>query len=288
MNEQSRKIELEISRLKNLPALPEASIKILDAINNPNIPIDKLSEVLSLSPGLVARLLGLANSAYFGKSRGITDLRTAIFQVLGLDLVKSLALGVVVNVQFDTSKCINFNTEYFWSRSLVTAVAAQRLAMRHSADELSPATVYNCGLLLYIGMLVIAFLLPDELNAIFFCCSQPGQLKVGEELHRRLGWSHFQMGYQLMRKWQLSPIYQQFLQHYDDPDVTGEVAVLQRIMKVAQQISAGVVKAEEPTAELFDKLAADSGIALDVIAEIFGDLYEKRENIQQLAQIMGG
>lgn len=293
MNQHSRQvIELQINRLKNLPVLPEASIKILDAVNNQNISIDKLAEVLSLSPGLLARLLGLANSAYFGKSRGITEIRPAIVQVLGLDLVKSLALGVVVNVQFDTSKCMNFDTEYFWSRSLVTAVVAQKLAIQNDCGRHSPSTIYNCGLLLYIGMLVAAFLFPDELNAILFRCQQPDQVKVGDEVIARLGFSHYELGYQLMRKWQLSRVNQDVLQHYLNPEQAGEEQQMIQILQVSQYLSSILVDGgpvdTEAASQMFQACASKSALSVDSIASVFNEIYENKQNIQQLAQIMGG
>lgn len=289
MNRKSpQHIELQVNRLKTLPALPEASVRILDAINNPNISIEKLAEVLALSPGLVARLLGLANSAYFGKSRAISDIRTAIVQVLGLDLVKSLALGVVVNVHFDTSKCVNFKTEYFWSRSLATAVAAQKLAIREDFNELPPSVVYNCGLLLYIGILVAAYLFPDELNAALFRCSQPGHLKVGQELANRLGLSHYQLGYQLLHKWQLSAVYQSLLRDYDRAAAADQSERLRYLLKAAQQISSLLISGLEPNAEDCEKLAAETAFSVDTITEVFSELYQNRLNLQQLAQIMGG
>lgn len=289
MNEQSLKtVELQINRLKNLPALPQASVQILGAINDPNVTIDKLAEVLSLSPGLLARLLGLANSAYFGKSRDITDIRNAIVQVLGLDLVKSLALGVVVNVQFDTGKCFNFDTEYFWTRSLLTAVAGQRLASRTGYQNNSSATVYNCGLLLYIGMLVTAYLFPEELNAIFFRCKQPDQVKVGDEMISRLGCSHYHLGYQVMRKWQLSAVYQSILQQFDSPGNFDENVQLSQILKAAQLISSCVADGATPDAMVFERIGIDSGVSPENICEVLMELYENKQNIQQLAQIMRG
>ncbi len=181
MKEKSKQsIQLQINKLKNLPDLPESSMRILAAINDPDISIDKLAEVLSISPGLVARLLGLANSAYFGQSRKINDLRTAIFQVLGLELVKSLSLGVVLNVHFDTRKCHAFNTEYFWMRSLLTAIAAQKLACHNKLQQFPPSTVYTCGLLLYIGMLVLGYLIPEKLDVILQR-SKKNRTSVGEE-----------------------------------------------------------------------------------------------------------
>jgi len=287
MNEHSRQtIELQINRLRNLPASPEASVKILEAINNPNIPIDKLADVLALSPALLARLLGLANSAYFGKSRDITDIRTAIVQVLGLDLVKSLALGVVVNVQFDTGKCMNFNTEYFWRRSLSTAVAGQQLACRNDFHAYSPSTVYNCGLLLYIGMLVAAYLFPVELNAIIFRCRQPEQVKVGDEIVSRLGLSHYQLGYQLLRKWQLTQVYQSTLQHFENPAQAGDVLPLIKLLQASRQMSSVLINGGVLEADAIERMARQSQLSASSIAEVFNELRENEQNLQQMAQIM--
>jgi HD-like signal output (HDOD) protein len=289
MNEHSRQsIELQINRLKNLPALPEASVKILEAINNPNISIDKLADVLSLSPGLLARLLGLANSAYFGKSREITDIRTAIIQVLGLDLVKSLALGVVVNVQFDTGKCMNFNTTYFWKRSLAAALVGQRLAVQGDFQAYSPATVYNCGLLLNIGMLVASYLFPVELNAIFFRCQQPDQVKISNEVANRLGLSHYQLGYQLLRKWQLSQIYQSVLQFFETPGQAGDELYLITLLQVSQQISSALVDGRTIDVESIERLAGISQVSAATIADIINELLDKEHSLQQMAQIMVG
>lgn len=289
MIKQSKQgVELQIHRLKNLPALPEASVRILEAINDPDIAIEKLADVLSLSPGLLARLLGLANSAYFGKTREISDIRTAIVQVLGLELVKSLALGVVVNVQFDTSKCRGFDTEYFWTRSLATAVIGQKLASNNGFQSYSLCTVYNCGLLLNIGMLVVAFLFTDELNAIFFRCQQPDSAKVGDEIVHRLGWSHYQLGFQLMRKWQLSSVYQSVLQHFDSPDQSANVAELIELLQVSQKISSTVVTGNTLDEEAVARLAVNSGLSAQSIAEVFNELQDNIQDIQQMAQVMGG
>lgn len=179
----NQQIVLQINKLKNLPALPEVSLRILDAINNPEIPIEQLAKLLSMSPGIVARLLGLANAAYFRQSRQISDLSTAIYQVLGLDLVKSLTLGIVLNVQLDSGKCRAFDTEYFWMRSLLTAVTAQKIANVQNLKQFSPGTIYTSGLLLYIGVLVFAFLLPEKLNSILCRCKK-NATSVGEEIRR--------------------------------------------------------------------------------------------------------
>jgi HD-like signal output (HDOD) protein len=286
MNDSNQTIQLQINKLKNLPALPEVSLRILDAVNDPDIAIDKLADVLSMSPGLVARLLGLANSAYFGQSRQISDLRTAIFQVLGLELVKSLSLGIVLNVQFDTRKCRSFNTEYFWMRSLLTAVAAQKLAGGKNSLQFSPATVYNSGLLLYIGMLVLGYLLPEELNIILQRCKADRSC-VGDEVHLQLGETHYHLGCILLQKWHLSPVYQTVLNHFEDADFCGDEKPLINLLILSQSISSMLLDDEAVDVEELEALCEKLSLSTEGLPGIVDELIENRQSIQKLASIMG-
>lgn len=280
-------IQLQINRLKYLPALPESSLRILDAINDPDIPIDKLAEVLSLSPGLAARLLGLSNSAYFGQSRQISDLRTAIIQVLGLELVKSLSLGVVLNVHFDTRKCQAFSTEYFWMRSLITAQAAQKLAISNHLRPFSAATAYTSGLLLYIGVLVLAYLMPADLD-IVLQCSKKNRTSVSEEIRQQLGDTHYKLGYLLLQKWQLSSVYQGVLNHFDDADFGGEEKPLIDLLKLSQRLSSMLLDDEVIDIDELKNFSKKLSLSSDGLLGIVEDLVESRESIQKLASIMGG
>lgn len=287
MNENlNQKIQLQINKLKNLPALPEASLRILDAINDPDISIDELAEVLSISPGLVARLLGLANSAYFGQTKQITDVRTAIFQVLGLEMVKSLSLGIVLNVQFDTGKCRAFNTEYFWMRSLLTAVAVQKLASENNVQQFSSATVYTSGLLLYIGMLVLGYLIPEELDEILQHC-KINRSCAGDEVRLQLGESHYHLGYFLLQKWHLSPVYLAVLKHFEDPDFDGEEKSLIDLLKLGQRLSSMLLDDEAIEFEQLENFCDELSLSSSGLPRIIDELVESREAVQKLASIMG-
>lgn len=288
MNEKiNQSILLQINRLKNLPALPEAGMRILDAINDPDVDIEKLAGILSSSPGLVARLLGLANSSYFGQSRQINDLPTAIFQVLGLDLVKSLSLGIIFHVQFDTRKCRGFDTHYFWMRSLLTAIVAQKLGKELKLARFSPATAYTSGLLLDIGMLVIGFLEPEKLSEILQSC-QKNHSAIGEAIHGELGESHFRFGALLLQKWQLSPVCQSVLNHFEDPDFSGDERQLINLLWLCRRLSAALLEADAEAGNFSELEALCESLSLPAaeLPRIIQELIENRDNVQQLAAIM--
>ncbi|MDD1621912.1 MAG: HDOD domain-containing protein, partial [Methylococcaceae bacterium] len=248
--------------------------------------IDKLADVLAVSPGLVARLLGLANSAYFGQSRNISDLSTAIFQVLGLELVKSLSLGIVLNVQFDTGKCRTFNTEYFWMRSLLTALAAQKLAVGNKLQQFSPATIYTSGLLLYIGVLVLGYLIPEELNAILQR-SEKNHTCAGDEIRLQLEESHYHLGYVLLQKWQLSPVYQSVLNHFEDAEFNGEEKPLINLLILSQRLSVMLLDNDDVDISELEKLCKKLSLSTTGLRGVVDELVGNRESIKKLAAIMG-
>ncbi len=284
---KSRKqsVLLQISSLKSLPALPEESIKILQAINDPDISIAKLSDALVLSPGLVARLLGLANSAYFGQSRQITDLHTAIVQVLGLQLVKSLTMTIVLQVQLDNHACKGFDTKVFWTHSLLTAIGAQKLATFFRPADISISTVYTSGLLLYIGFLVAAHLYPKEFEQILVE-NQTDYIELGKAVSQHLGLSHYQMGYMLLHKWQLPDIFQDILQRFEDTELKVDVAKHIHILRASQTIVCAMLEEETWNDESLQQLADALMLPLDQITSVVDELTDKKQDIEQLAEIM--
>jgi len=286
MNEKTKQtVQLQINKLKNLPALAETNVRILEAVNDSEIQIDKLAEVLSLSPGVVARLLGLANSAYFGQPEQINELRTAIVHVLGLDLVKSLALGIVLNVHLDTQKCRSFNSEYFWMRSLFTAVAGQKIAVLNPVQRFPASTIYTSGLLLNIGILVAAYLFPEELNGILLRC-QKERVSVGDEIRLYFEQSQFQIGHALLQKWHLPPVYRNVLIGFNADRCTGDEEPLIRLLKAGQRISAMVLdETKQDKAEL-EPLAVRLSLTPESLISVFEDLCEHRQNIQILAAVL--
>ncbi|PPD35689.1 MAG: hypothetical protein CTY19_01170 [Methylomonas sp.] len=280
----SQSVQLQINQIKNLPALPEASVKILEAINDPDIEIRKLVNVISLSPGLVARLLGLANSAFFGQIRQIDDLETAVVRVLGLQLVRSLTLGVLLNVQLDPKQCKGFDSLSFWTYSLMTAVAAQKLADRGNWQGLSAANAYTNGLLLNIGLLVMAYIFPNELDDILLNESK-NFLQIETEILEGIGLTHYQMGYMLLKKWQVPEMYQTALQDFESDDVAVIKSDLYRCMHASQQIC-NLILYEDFDQDRISQIAEQANLTAEAVSMVFNGLLEHKENIQRLASEM--
>lgn len=163
---QTERVKHKFNRITTLPPLPRTATQLLSVIGDPEVEIDQVVEIIEQDPPLTARILGLANSAYFGQVREINTVREAIIRVLGMNLVKSLSLSIAIAGTFDTSACREFNLAEYWYTSLGTATLARMIAKRASLPDASIAdSVYLCGLLHKLGLLLLANLFPEELSA---------------------------------------------------------------------------------------------------------------------------
>lgn len=281
------KINIEVAKIKNLPPLPDASIKIITAVNNSDVYIDELVDVLSLSPVLMARLIGLSNSAYFGRAGKISDLRVAIIQVLGLKLVKSLSLSIVLNVELDVSQCQLFDAELFWKHALMTAIIAQKLSVKFDNELMTPATVYTAGLLLDIGFLAAVFVFPQQVNEVL-AESENREGSVSENMHRILGLTHYEIGAILLETWQLPEIYKVVVQQFRKADFQGEEKQLIVMLELSHWLATFIMSDNQQEMPDFSALLSQLSITEKEMQKVVNDVNENKDNISELANIISG
>ena len=285
--EPKDKIDLQISKIKNLPELSAASMKIIDAVNDPDISIDDLATVLSVAPVLVGRLLGLANSAYFGCTVEITDLRVAIIRVLGLNLVRSLTIGVLLNLELDTRKCSQFDSERFWMNALLTATLSQQFSLLIRDEAVVPSTAYTAGLLLNIGLIVAIYLLPEESNLILINAEENSS-SIATEMTCLLGKNQYELGGLLLKHWHLPAVYQTVLKEFENSAYTGSekkmIALMQICFVLAKKILSDQIDELPPLLEQLESF----GLSASEVQPIIDKMFAKKDNIHLAALAITG
>jgi HD-like signal output (HDOD) protein len=170
----------------------------------PEADLRDLSGIIEQSPALAARLLGMANAAYFAWPGGVRTVHDAIYKVLGVKLVKSLVLGMTLSDVFDAKKCRGFKLDRYWFTAIVTAQMCQNLFpflppfLRGELDN-----IHMNGLLHNLGMAVLAHLYPQELSQAFSSPPDPAETSTTERIRSVLGILQTQAGGWLARKWHL-------------------------------------------------------------------------------------
>lgn len=79
--------------VSTLPAAPRCYLTLLETLANPNCSIPQLARVIEGEPALCAKLLQVANSAFFGLPRAVTSISHAA-SYLGTSALKNLVLAM--------------------------------------------------------------------------------------------------------------------------------------------------------------------------------------------------
>ncbi|HKZ18279.1 MAG TPA: HDOD domain-containing protein [Geobacteraceae bacterium] len=198
-----REIRQRIRLLQELPPLPVMAQKIL-SLSNDDTDIKELADTIEKDPCLSARLLGLANAAYFGWPGGVRTMYDAIYKVLGLKMVKSLAIGLILGGTFRADKCKNFSIQQYWFTAVATALMTQNL-LPHISSEFrnNLDNIYLDGLLHNLGLPVLVHLFPLEMEQVFSLAGARSDRPVNECAKEVLAIDTCQAGGWLARKWHL-------------------------------------------------------------------------------------
>lgn len=91
----------KLGSFTGLPVLPGCISKLKEALKDPDCDSQRLANVISHEPALVAKLLQIANSPYFGFRRS-TDSLTEVVARVGFSLIESVAISMLMNVPSKT------------------------------------------------------------------------------------------------------------------------------------------------------------------------------------------
>ena len=149
--------------------------------------------------GMAAGVLKLVNSAFFGLRDHVSSPARAV-NLLGLEVVKALVLGIGLFGRFDKEAFRDFDLEKLWSHCLGTAQLAREIAVLEDASGDVREYCYIAGLLHDVGKLVMATNFPDLYRQVI-TAAQAGEGTILDMEHRFFGASHAEVGAYLLGLW---------------------------------------------------------------------------------------
>ena len=157
MNRELQRFE-QIKATAELPSPKGAALTIVRLTQRDDVSAGQLEQAIKSDPAFVGRLLKAANAAGRNGGRPVAAVNDAI-RILGLGVVRNLALSFSLVSSYRSGRCANFDFEKFWNHSLLTGLAFQEVA-RH-AGAISPEEAFCCGLLADVGRLALATMHPE-------------------------------------------------------------------------------------------------------------------------------
>ncbi len=187
-----------VERVTELQPLPEAATRVIQTAEAKGSSAGHLAAIIGADQALTARLLRLANSAYYGHARGVGTVRDAVV-LLGLREVKSIAMATAVAQLFEAEPKGPFNIDLFWGHAVATALVAESLAKE--TGQVDTEKAYTAGLLHDIGKLVLNQYMPREYAAAVET-AMAHALPIHTAEQRVFGFTHAALGAKLADRWQ--------------------------------------------------------------------------------------
>jgi putative nucleotidyltransferase with HDIG domain len=213
---------------KSLPTIPPVLTGIIALIDDDRAGAKKLVELIERDQALTARLLRLANSAFFGQARKVATIPRAVL-LLGFSTVRNLALGVKV---WDTlgAGVSRRELEALWVHAVQVAAVARVIARQQrqvNADE-----AFTTGLLHDVGQLVLALRFKELYWDTVRKATSTEHVAGLEQLN--MGVDHAEVGAWLLEAWNLPALMVEAVRRHHDTDVrpglAATIAVASRLV----------------------------------------------------------
>ncbi|MFD0485312.1 HDOD domain-containing protein [Kineococcus sp. GCM10028916] len=234
--------------LDDLPSHRPVAAKIIAEADDHRSDAKSLGRTLSYDPALVAKVLRLANSAYFGLSGTVSAPAFAV-TVVGFSTVRSLAVSAMAGLD-DVPPAL----EGFWDRSVLTAVAAAEFAPRLRAKA---PDAFSVGLLARLGQALLVRCDPEEYPVLVAGAADRDDLLEAE--NRRYGATHTRVSAEALAAWAFPDELSEAMAQVDRPGWATPLATSVRLglelserildparaSRPAEQLSAGHVRDAE-------------------------------------------
>lgn len=187
-----------LTRLDVIPTPPAVYFDIRDALEHETTTLNGLVDLVQRDAALVAKVLKVANSGYFGAPRSISDLAAAL-RLVGMELLLALALTSHL------LQCLPLpgaQLDRLWMHGLAVSTLARFIARDEGADHAETEVAGVAGLLHDIGGLLLLANFPADYQQMLRQ-SAGDELELLELEQARFGVRHPELGALLLDLWNL-------------------------------------------------------------------------------------
>lgn len=202
-----------LENLHQLPAVPAVVQELIQSFDDPSLDAQHLAEKIGHDQALAAKVLRVANSAFYGLPRQVGSIQEAVV-VLGFSTVRSLVLSAAFVDAFSsgTPSCVERNT--YWRRSVATATFAKSLAKCLRQDS---EMAFSAGLLHDIGIMVLDVCAHERFAAVWEAAQREGADLIAEE-RAALGFDHAELGAEVTRRWKFPSSIEDAIHYHYQPE----------------------------------------------------------------------
>lgn len=244
-------LEALLGAMEAMPASPSVAMQVLWLADNPESGAAELSSVLELDPSLTARVLRLANSAFYSPMARVTSVPRAVVTV-GFSTIQALAVAASSGLENQSEL-----PERFWEHSAQVAHATGLVA-RYFGVAANEA--FAAGLLHDLGEGVMCRISPTTWSKVVSTTPPHSPQRLDAE-RQHYGTTHPEAAERILRAWHLpDQLCIAVGSHHRDPTTP-----LGRALVAGQLLAQQVLGESEPC----DRAAlSDMGVPSDFIDKV--------------------
>lgn len=197
-----------------LKPFPKVVQKVLPLLRD-LAPINKLEEVIQYDPVICARVIRMAQSAYYSRGKRVKTLGDAIAWLGQRHLCETIVLSCTagyINGNLEAYGCDDVNR--MWKHFVAVATVSQLITTRLELG--SSLAIYMTGLLHDIGKLVLDKYLRQRQNEFDSALSEGLSTPQAEE--KVLGLDHCTVGDIIGKSWKFPPLVREGIKYHHAPE----------------------------------------------------------------------
>ena len=198
-----------------LPSPSSVVLEIMRLARDNQATLSDVATVVETDPALASRLLKYANSPLAGVSRRIASVSQAV-ALLGLEVVKGLALGASLISRGRKVPCARFDYEAFRSESVARAVVVRHFA--HRLNNCPADVAFTIGLLCQIGRLAFATAFSEAYGHTLSLVAADASRQLTQTEREVFDVDHNDLAAEMMTDWHLPTIFSEAVRSQDSPD----------------------------------------------------------------------
>ena len=204
--------ELFLSLLKafemkklDMPSLPEAAMRIRQAINQPEVGSSEIIQIVQSDPVLSARLVKVSNSPLYGTWREIKTVRDAVRR-LGLETTKNLSFSLSVKKMFtaNTSLAKNYIHKIYNESTAISSISY--VIAQQQAPHLDPEQALLSGLIQNLGVIPILKYLDEH----------PAMIQSAEMLGKSISNLKIPISTLILNEWNFDPEFMEIIEQSEN------------------------------------------------------------------------
>lgn len=257
-----------VAAAEKLPPFPDVAWKVSSMVKA-MAPVKEIEAIIKYDQVMMAKILKLGNSAYYGRQGGVSSLKDAILLLGNKRLIQVVVTACALRYFNDGSR----EDRRLWEHSITAALMSEIVSRRLSFNGI--LTLYTATLLHDIGNTVL-----NLYFKIYRHTSQHplwGGIDVVKAERRAVGIDHQELGGIIARNWKFPADITTAIEHHHDPEKAGKYAEIASLVYLSDLLA--TPSEEDKEGQWNDRIDPEKdpvfkklGITRKMIGEFRGEL----------------